>query len=407
MHFYLQDVGPGYSLTSPHTIDIVRIEVVAAIKPEAPPAPDMPPDGFHAGFSETAVQTSIADSRFTTIPSSRAGHRGHGPGRAVILLYHRVADLKSDPWGLAVTPARFAEQLRVLRKHGPILSLAALGVGLRDGCLPDRCVAITFDDGYADNLHVAKPLLQRYDVPATVFVTTGALVSKREFWWDELARVILEPGWLPRNLSLTIDGVARAWDLGDDAVYGVEAQRRHRRWKAWEGPAPTARHLLYRSLYELLYPLREQERRQIQDDLLAWAGASLDPAAKNHQTLSPEELLDLARGELVDIGAHTVTHSLLAAASPAVQRREIQQSKNELEQILGTPVVSFAYPFGKIGDYTDETVGIIQESQFTAACSNFAGTVRRGVDRFQLPRMYMGNWDAVDLSKQLSVWFGG
>ena len=66
------------------------------------------------------------------------------------------------------------------------------------GDVPSAGVVVTFDDGYADNFHNAKPLLERYEIPATVFVTTGYLQDQREFWWDELERILLQPGTLPR-----------------------------------------------------------------------------------------------------------------------------------------------------------------------------------------------------------------
>jgi peptidoglycan/xylan/chitin deacetylase (PgdA/CDA1 family) len=108
--------------------------------------------------------------------------RGRFSRAALILLYHRVADLPSDPQLLGTAPQHFADHLEVLRKGNRPMSLHALCTALPDGKMPDRAVVVTFDDGYADNLHNAKALLERRDVPATVFVTTGYLGSPREFW---------------------------------------------------------------------------------------------------------------------------------------------------------------------------------------------------------------------------------
>lgn len=117
--------------------------------------------------------------------------------RVVILMYHRVFKTSSDPWGLCVSPKNFAEHLELLRRHYPVLTLHELVSSLRDARLPKRGVVLTFDDGYADNLWNAKPLLEKYEVPATFFVTSGCVDSSSEFWWDDLERAILEPSKLP------------------------------------------------------------------------------------------------------------------------------------------------------------------------------------------------------------------
>src|SRR3954471_4527910 len=139
--------------------------------------------------------------------------------RVLILLSHRVIELSSDPYLLGVTPQRFAEHLEIVRKHGRPMRLRQLVQALRDGNLPSRAVVVTFDDGYADNLYKAKPLLERYDIPATVFVVTCAIGREREFWWDDLERLLLQPGTLPETLHLCIDGSAYRWELGEAAHY--------------------------------------------------------------------------------------------------------------------------------------------------------------------------------------------
>jgi peptidoglycan/xylan/chitin deacetylase (PgdA/CDA1 family) len=137
--------------------------------------------------------------------------------KALILMYHRVAEVDLDPWGLCVTPQYFAEHLSVLQKYAHPISLQQLTQAHRKGKIPHRAVAITFDDGYADNLYNAKPLLERYNIPATVFVATGQIGSQREFWWDELERVLVQPGTLPEKLCLEINGSTHQWELGTAA----------------------------------------------------------------------------------------------------------------------------------------------------------------------------------------------
>src|SRR5215216_7794219 len=133
--------------------------------------------------------------------------------RALILMYHRVAEPGCDPWELAVTPEHFRQHLEVLRKYDRMMRNDQLAASLERGKLPNRAVVVTFDDGYADNLLSAKPLLEKYDVPATVFIATGYVGNEREFWWDELERVCLQPGKLPGMLRLNVNGKAYEWNL--------------------------------------------------------------------------------------------------------------------------------------------------------------------------------------------------
>ena len=81
-------------------------------------------------------------------------------------MYHRVDDPPWDPWGLAVPPARFREQIAALKKHRVLVSMEDLATGLATGALPPRAAALTFDDGYADNALLAKPILEELEAPA-------------------------------------------------------------------------------------------------------------------------------------------------------------------------------------------------------------------------------------------------
>jgi peptidoglycan/xylan/chitin deacetylase (PgdA/CDA1 family) len=322
------------------------------------------------------------------------------PG-GLILLYHRVAEVQSDPWLLSVTPHHFAEHLEVLRKVGQPTRLHDLAHDLRQGKSQYQPLVVTFDDGYADNLYNAKPLLERYEIPATIFLTTGCIGQDREFWWDELDRLLLQPRRLPRTLQLTIDGNRHEWDLGEAAEYGEDTGRHYGTWTAWDKHDPSARHSLYRSLYHLLHPLPTDEQRKVLDDLLRWALAK--PGSRpSYRPLTIEETLNLAQGDLVDIGAHTMTHSLLSARPTATQREEIQQSKAHLEDILGSPVTSFAYPYGGKAAYTAETVALVREAGFACACSVSASAVRRGADPYRLPRLHVQDWDGDKFTQVLS-----
>jgi peptidoglycan/xylan/chitin deacetylase (PgdA/CDA1 family) len=273
------------------------------------------------------------------------------PRDPLILLYHRVTHLANDRWSIAVTPAHFAEQMEVLHRRATALPLSALGDSVTRPNARAARVVVTFDDGYADNLHEALPILQRFDVPATVFVATDAVVRSREFWWDDLERLVAPSDY---------DAVwARLRDVGG------------------------------------------REREGALDALRDAAGVGSAPRPEK-RPLTPDELACLARGVRIAIGAHTASHARLAALTGAEQRADIETGLKAAESIIGRRIESFAYPFGRAGDYTAETMAIVREAGFTRACSNQAGRVDRSTDRYALPRLYVRDWNGDEFAAALN-----
>lgn len=322
----------------------------------------------------------------------------------IILLYHRVVDLTIDPQLLCVSPARFADHLEVLRQTCHPMTVQELIERANSDTLPDRAVAVTFDDGYADNLTQAAPLLARFDCPAVVFVTARPEDHDHEFWWDELERLILEPEHRPRHLQLDIAGEPFEWDLDGTASYTTHDARPHIAWDILSRDDPTARHGLYRNLCGRLRALAPAERNRSLDELRIWADTTRTGRA-THRTLTDEQIRELSNLELIEIGAHSVTHSVLASQALDKQRDEISTSKVRLEQIIRAPVSSFAYPFGGRLDYTPETVDVVRRTGFSLACSNFAAPMNRRTDPFQLPRFIVRNWDGNTFAERLEAWF--
>ena len=215
------------------------------------------------------------------------------------------------------------------------------------------------------SFHRAKPILEENNIPATIFLSAGHIGRQREFWWDELGRVLLEPGCLPERLCLRVNGSIHRWALGAAADYKQDDHCLDRERRAWEGE-PGSRLFFYQSLWQVLRPLSDVDREKLLEEILAWAGAE-SMCRPTHRTLTRAEVLALARGGLIEVGAHTVTHPLLCALPSVSQRDEIQGSKARLEEILDGPVKTFAYPYGGRSDYTVETVTLVREAGFTVS----------------------------------------
>jgi peptidoglycan/xylan/chitin deacetylase (PgdA/CDA1 family) len=320
-----------------------------------------------------------------------------------ILAYHRVAELEFDPQLLAVAPKHFAEQLQVLRDAYRPMALQDWVVSLQRGTLPPRAVAVTFDDGYADNLFNAKPILETYNVPATVFITAGRVGYSEEFWWDQLERLLLSPGDLPEEIDLDVNGTIMEIRLAETSQNTAGDRELHHSWNILQPDDPTLRHRAYRLLCKLFKTMDEDVRGGNLERMFSYSGCSRQ-ARPTHRTLSELEVKNLAKGELVEVGAHTVTHPMLAKLSSEEQKAEILASKQILEDLLGRRVASFAYPYGTDTSYTADTVSIVREAGFGQACSNFSGRVWRLTDQYQLPRNVVRDWSGDEFARWLESW---
>ena len=299
--------------------------------------------------------------------------------RVVILMYHRVFKTSSDPWGLCVSPRHFAEQLEHLRRHYSLLSLHKLVSSLRDARLPKRGVVLTFDDGYADNLWNVKPILEKYEVPATFFVTSGSVDSPSEFWWDDLERVMLKPRKLPKSLQLRVKDQSYEW-------LTTNLDERHR---------------AYMAIHQILQALSVSDRDQLMTDLFAWA--EVEPVGRrDYRPLTTAELIQLAQSELVDIGAHTITHPSLPLISQTDQYNEIAGSRQRLEGILRSRVNSFSYPYG---NFTPETIDIVKTAGFEVALTIETNVVEVGANQFQLGRLAVSDWGGEEFEQQMHEFF--
>lgn len=325
------------------------------------------------------------------------------PG-ALVLLYHRVIVLDSDPQWLSISPRQFEEHLQVLQNYN-VMPLHQLLIDARRGKLRRGSIALTFDDGYEDNFLNARPLLETYSTPATIFVATQNLDCDGEFWWDTLERIFLQPGELPPFLRLHIGSGWFEDTLGASAVYSAEQAALHSHWNVALATTPTKRHYIYRYLCPLIQKLPGAERTRVVSELLHWSRRTSGTSAG--RMMSSIQVQQLAAGGLIEIGAHTVTHPSLAELPLEIQEWELVSSKAQLEGITGNAIKSFSYPFGGREHYSEATKNAVHSAGFQYACSNFPGHVRRETDNLQIPRFLARNWSAETFDAQLQLWYRG
>ena len=319
---------------------------------------------------------------------------------AIVLMYHRVTELDVDPWNLSVTPANFERHLAVIRRHASPIPLHDLAAARSRGDMPECSVAITFDDGYANNLHRAAPLLAKYELPATVFVAAGYTDSDAEFWWDELERLVLQPGTLPAELTLPVNGDLPTWPLGAAESYSEEEYHGDLAHTSC-GRRTSARALFYYAVWQQLQPLEATQRRDLLGRLAEWSGRTAG-LRETHRPMRAAELRALVESGLIWAGAHTMTHPLLPAHEPQVQREEIERSKLSLETMTGRTVPSFSYPFG---NSTEATRAMVKAAGFESACTTVEECLWRGNAPFLLPRFEVRNWNESEFERRLLAWF--
>lgn len=281
--------------------------------------------------------------------------------QVAIVMYHRVSP-ESHPWlGAALKPADFEKQIAYLRRVTEVMPLDSLVSRIMQGqSLPPKAVSITFDDGFKDNYTFAYPILRKYNLPATTFLTTGYIGSSDTFW-DYKVRFAI---W---NTSVTrpeIDG------LGYVGLNSLADRRR-----------AVNRAIAY------LMRLPEKEKHRLVQELLKALNVELPVKLGNGITLSWDDVLEMGKNG-ISFGAHTVTHPILTRLPIEEAREEVAVSKKDIEERLGQACTSFAYPYG---DFNAEIMALIKECGFICALTGVPQLLTRGDNLFALPRISAGS----------------
>jgi len=280
-----------------------------------------------------------------------------GGARLCVLVYHRLRDPIDalDTWN--PDAGVFERHVETLAACFTPLGLAEAVERMATNSLPPRAVAVTFDDGYRDNVDAVLPILKRHGVPATFFISTGYLDGGR-MWNDtvvEAVRATAAPALDLAHWGLPAFPLSTV-DERRNAILAITAALKY------EPP-----------------PLRQARVAELAER----AGRPL-PASP---MLRSEDVRTL-RGAGMDIGAHTISHPILARIDPAAAREEIEGSREQLRSLLREPVTLFAYPNGRpVRDYGPEHVRMAKEAGFRAAWSTAPGLASATSDLHQIPRV--------------------
>jgi peptidoglycan/xylan/chitin deacetylase (PgdA/CDA1 family) len=279
-----------------------------------------------------------------------------GRGRLSTFIFHRVLP-QVDPMLPDEPDAEHFERIVVfLSAHFHLMHASEALAALARGVLPPAAACITFDDGYADNASVAVPILQRYGVPATFFVSTGYIDGGR-MWNDTVIEAV-------RGAP---DGEVDWTDLGLGRVHVA---------------TPQSRVAAYSAALRSLKHLEPSQRREITDEIARRAGLS----TRSELMMTRAQVRQLCDAGM-EVGGHTVMHPILARLNDAEAAAEICAGREQLAQWIGTPPQAFAYPNGVPGrDFSDRDVQLVRAAGYSGAFTTARGTAPVTADRYRIPR---------------------
>ena len=274
----------------------------------------------------------------------------------LVLCYHKIGSIEDDWNGITITPDAFRQQLIWLKENYTIRNIGECSSGLSE-----RDVIITFDDGYEDSFTTALPVLEELEIPVAFFISTGCLDTDKEDWCNELS-------WILRGAQLYPSRF-------DYAQWHFETQSVDQRVQ------------LHRKLEREMMTFSNPERQILMEVLRDWSNVDAGIKRRNYRMLSKAQLQALAASQSVTIGAHTVNHPALGALSQEEQCYEILESRKTLQNMIGTSVDYFAYPFGGPDSYTRTTIQILKYANFRNA---FSTTYKRKETEdfsYEIPRV--------------------
>jgi peptidoglycan/xylan/chitin deacetylase (PgdA/CDA1 family) len=278
------------------------------------------------------------------------------------LYYHRVND-EQDPFFPAISTSLFEQEMRYVAKHHKVVSVSELLDRLQGGAT-EPVLAITFDDGYQDNYRNAFPILQRYGLPATIFLSTGSLDSRQPLWFEELADA------LKRTTREYVDleiGFPRRFFLR------TESDRLESNGE----------------IFLLLRRMNNSERKEWFAEILRQAGVPENGERRNRM-LTWDQVREMKK-RAIDFGGHTVTHPFISRLTQDEVRWEISECKRRIEEELQHAVDYFAYPNGREEDFGLWNKDILRSAGYRAAMTTIWGLNYASTDPMELRRG--GPWE--------------
>lgn len=311
---------------------------------------------------------SFIDSLFTGLDYFRIFNtysfiRKNVRSQLTIIMYHRIGANNED-WSLdTLDTSVFEKQIKYLTKTHKIISLEDFAQNLIDKKeLPKRVAVITFDDGYKDNYKNAYPILKKYKIPATIFLTTGHIESNKLFWWDKIGYILLNLKQKEINLE----------DIGLIKPCLIQKNR----------------NIFDETMYKFSIIL-EEKKHEIINELEKIFNKDIPKEIGKNNTLSWDEVKEMSENN-IDFGAHTVNHPILTQIPLNQAEFEISQSKKDIEKRLNRKITTFSYPNGLADDYNKDIIDLLQKYGFICSVTRIPNTITQKTSLFELGRVPPG-----------------
>jgi peptidoglycan/xylan/chitin deacetylase (PgdA/CDA1 family) len=252
----------------------------------------------------------------------------------------------------------FEEHLKLYLRYATPVSLQEVAINRK---LPNNALIITIDDGYENNYSVAYPILKKYQVPATIFLTTGFIDRKNVLWTDWLDVILFRA----RNMKKPF------YCHGTKIFLDLEGKK--------------ARYLTLQNVKTILKTMPKSYifhfLTKLQDFLKV--EYSWDTMPKGLKPLKWEQISNMKESGLVSFGSHTVTHPILSRCNYEIQQYELYESKSRIEKELNEPCYMFAYPNGQMDDYMIKTIELLKKIKYKVAL-----TAKHGYNRLNNNNRY-------------------
>ncbi|MCJ7571143.1 MAG: polysaccharide deacetylase family protein [Candidatus Thermoplasmatota archaeon] len=283
--------------------------------------------------------------------------------QVAIIIYHHIGNKKDDYLLNRINTSDFEKQMRYLQETHEIITFEKLTQAITEKkSLPKRAAIITFDDGYKDNYTEAFPILKKYKIPATIFLTTGHIETNEIFWWNKIGYILCNTKLKKIELE----------DLGDISPPSIE-------------------NISYslRMIYQKFKKIPEDKKNKLINLLIQKSDIKIPKGLNKDLMMSWDNIREMNENG-IDFGAHTVTHPILTNLSLDQAKLEIVESKKIIEKRLNKTITTFCYPNGFANDYNSDIIKILKDNGFICSVTAIPKMVTMKSDLFELGRLPPG-----------------